>query len=208
MGQWQSALTLQSQLLSAPLSAAAITPRLDWSHSATHSATEEKMWHAGDHGRYGRVKEAEHNVDQEGKPIKTQTRDKQRSTRTNEGRRLTAEPQDVTVHLISVALKQLGCHFHHLLQGLHLQTKPRHLQLESLSLLYVTCVCIRVCVTRLEEMHFSPNHCRRPGLALSPGVYKKNQTIFNIIYVGWMLPILLRNTSTYIDIQICKHLSI
>lgn len=29
--------------------------------------------------------------------------------------KLTAEPEDVAVHLISVRLKQLGCHLHHLL---------------------------------------------------------------------------------------------
>lgn len=35
-------------------------------------------------------------------------------------KRLTAEAENVAVHFISIALKQLGRHVHHLLQGLHL----------------------------------------------------------------------------------------
>lgn len=44
---------------------------------------------------------------------------------------LTAETKDVTVHLISVTLKQLSCHVHHLLQWFHLyiQTQYSFLQI-------------------------------------------------------------------------------
>lgn len=50
--------------------------------------------------------------------IKTEERIKAR-------KRLTAESEDVTVHFIPIAFKQLGGHVHHLLQGLHLYKRTQ-----------------------------------------------------------------------------------
>lgn len=92
--------------------------------------------------------------------------------RANEGRRLTAEPEDVTVHLISVALKQLSRHFHHLLQVLHLNrgnpTSNSNSNVCNTIFRKWVCVC-----TWLFKMHLSAYHCRRPGFALKPGVWKR-----------------------------------
>lgn len=86
-----------------------------------------------------------------------------------EEKKLTAETEDVTVHFISVTLKEFSRHVHHLLQRLHLHTHTTRYD----SLLFTTDENTRlsVCITWLVEMHLSANHCRRPGLALSPGVY-------------------------------------
>lgn len=68
----------------------------------------------------------------------------------NEGRKLTAEPEDVTVHLISVALKQLSCHFHHLLQVLHLNRRnPTNNENTIICIIicsYMHCMLLHVCV--------------------------------------------------------------
>lgn len=89
-------------------------------------------------------------------------------------KRLTAETEDVTVHFISVTLEQFRRHVHHLLQRLHLLTHTHTHRTRCDPLLITTDENTRlsVCITWLVEMHLSAYHCRRPGLALSPGVYR------------------------------------
>lgn len=77
-----------------------------------------------------------------------------RSRKHTQKKRLTAEAEDVTVHFISVTLKQFSRHVHHLLQRLHLHTQTQ--QRVTFLLLYVddkTTVCALPCWQKCIFLH-------------------------------------------------------